>query len=72
MHDQGSTPTGMTLVANLVSTNPLLVNPPTDFHLQSNSPAINAGQTLPSVTVDFEGTIRPQGAGHDMGAFEHH
>ena len=72
MHDQGSTPPGMTLVANLVSTNPRLVNPPTDFHLQSISPAINAGQTLPSVTVDFEGTIRPQGAGYDMGAFEYH
>jgi hypothetical protein len=72
MHDQGSTPPGMTLVANQVSTNPRLVNPPTDFHLQSISPAINAGQTLPSVTVDFEGTIRPQGSGHDIGAFEYH
>jgi hypothetical protein len=55
-----------------VSTNPRLVNPPADFHLQSNSPAINAGQTLPSVTVDFEGTTRPQGLGYDIGAFEYH
>ena len=72
MHDQGSTPPGMTLVANQVSTNPRLVNPPTDFHLQSISPAIDAGQTLPSVTVDFEGTTRPQGSGFDIGAFENH
>jgi hypothetical protein len=72
MHDQGSTPSGMTLVANQVSTNPRLVNPPTDFHLQSNSPAINAGQTLATVTVDFEATSRPQGFSHDIGAFEHH
>jgi hypothetical protein len=72
MHDQGSTPSGMTLTANLLSTNPRLVNPSADFHLQSISPAINAGETLPSVALDFEGTTRPQGPGFDIGAFEYH
>jgi hypothetical protein len=72
MHDQGSTPSGMTLVANRLSTNPLLVSPPLNFRLLSLSPAINAGEVLSSVTVDFEGTSRPQGAAFDIGAFEYH
>jgi len=72
MHDQGSTPPGMTLVNNLLNTNPLLVNPPSNFRLQSGSPAIDNGEMLSSVTVDFDGTLRPQGAGYDRGAFEYH
>lgn len=70
MHDQGSTPPGMVLVNNLLNTNPLLVNPPSDFHLQAASPAINAGELLPSVVIDFEGTSRPLGTSHDIGADE--
>jgi len=41
-----------------------------DYHLQSSSPAINAGTTLSNVTDDFEGTNRPQGSAYDIGAFE--
>jgi hypothetical protein len=41
-----------------------------DFHLQSTSPAINAGTTLTEVPLDFEGTVRPQGAAYDIGADE--
>jgi hypothetical protein len=70
MHDQGSTPPGMVLVDNLLNTNPLLVNPPSDFHLQAASPAIDAGVLLPSVVIDYEGTIRPLGLTHDIGADE--
>ena len=70
MHDQGSTPSGMSLSSNLLNTNPLLVSPPGDFRLQSGSPAINAGETLASVTVDHVGTSRPQGGAHDIGAYE--
>jgi hypothetical protein len=70
MHDQGSAPSGMTLVNNLVSTNPLLVSPPLDFHLGLGSPAINVGETLASVAVDFEGRSRPQGGAYDIGAYE--
>jgi hypothetical protein len=55
---------------DLVS-NPEFVNPENgNFHLQSYSPAIDAGTTLSDVTIDFEGTPRPQGAGYDIGAYE--
>lgn len=70
MHDQGSTPPGMTLVSNLLSTNPLLVDPVQDFHLQLGSPAINMGQTLTAVTIDYGGTTRPQLGAYDIGAYE--
>jgi hypothetical protein len=70
MHDQGSTPSGMTLVANLLNTSALLVNPPLDFRLQSTSPAINKGETLSWVAIDYGGRSRPQGPAHDIGAFE--
>jgi hypothetical protein len=72
MHDQGSTPSGMTLVGNLLSTNPLLVNPVSDLHLLAGSPAINAGEALSSVTIDHDGASRPQGCCYDIGAFEFH
>lgn len=43
-----------------------------DFRLQRNSPAIDAGEPLPEVDVDYDGVSRPQGAGWDIGAFEYH
>jgi hypothetical protein len=70
MHDQGSLPSGMTLVNNLLNSNPLFVNPPGDFHLQSGSPAVNAGEALAAVTIDFEARSRPQGGAYDIGAYE--
>jgi hypothetical protein len=42
-----------------------------DYHLALNSPAIDKGQTLPSVTVDLEGKHRPTGAASDMGSYEY-
>ena len=48
----------------------LFVNPSSDFHLKSGSPAINIGTTLASVKTDFDGRVRPQGASSDAGAFE--
>jgi parallel beta-helix repeat protein len=41
-----------------------------DYHLAPNSPAIDRGQTLPSVTLDIEGNQRPVGAASDIGAYE--
>lgn len=43
-----------------------------DFHLQSGSPAIDAAGGAASwlSSTDFDGTPRPQGGGHDIGAFE--
>ena len=43
----------------------------TDFHLQSGSAAIDSGFNLGSVVpTDFDGIVRSQGAGYDIGAFE--
>jgi Concanavalin A-like lectin/glucanases superfamily/Purple acid Phosphatase, N-terminal domain/Protein of unknown function (DUF1565) len=59
--------------SNQIGVNPMLVNTssaPYDFHLQSGSPAVDAGMTVSAVTSDFEGISRPQGAGPDLGASE--
>jgi len=66
-----STPTWDT---NPINGDPLLVDPtsPTrDFHLQSNSPAKDAGVTLSLVTKDFDGIARPQNSIYDIGAYEY-
>ena len=42
-----------------------------DFHLQESSPAIDKGSPLDAPVNDYEGNIRPQGAGYDIGAYEH-
>ncbi len=43
-----------------------------DYRLSSGSPAIDTGAILADVTDDHVGTIRPQGNGYDIGAFEYH
>ena len=55
----------------------LFVNPsgtPPDYHLRSNSPAIDIGGALASPNqpplYDLDGNSRPQGAGYDIGAYE--
>jgi hypothetical protein len=55
---------------NLV-TDPKFIDPSANnFHLQPNSPAIDAGITIPEVTTDFDGITRPQGNAYDIGAYE--
>jgi len=50
----------------------LFVNPPAnDYHLLATSPAVDAGQTLPSVTTDLDGNPRPQGTSSDIGCYEY-
>ncbi|MDD3891218.1 MAG: T9SS type A sorting domain-containing protein [Bacteroidales bacterium] len=49
--------------------NPLFVSS-TDYHLQSTSPAINAG-TIGTYAYDFDGIARPQGSAWDMGIYEY-
>lgn len=58
-------------VANCRNADPLFVQPvAADFHLQANSPAIDAGiQT--NINVDYAGISRPQGGAYDIGAFEY-
>ena len=41
-----------------------------DFQLKATSQLIDAGTNLSSVNSDFGGDKRPQGASHDIGAFE--
>lgn len=62
-------PRGVMFSRNWERTDPRLVNA-TDFRLQSDSPAIDAGLSLPDVTRDADGVPRPRGAGHDLGAYE--
>ncbi len=57
-----------------IGINPLFIsNNFSDFHLQANSPAKDAGLTITSVTNDFDGTSRPQppGGTYDIGAYEY-
>lgn len=67
---------GTGTVANhnlLNTTNPLFVDAANhDFHLQTGSPAIDAGITLTAVPTDFDDITRPQGLGYDIGAYEYH
>ncbi|HEX2251559.1 MAG TPA: right-handed parallel beta-helix repeat-containing protein [Gemmatimonadales bacterium] len=41
-----------------------------DVRLGADSPAIDAGRSLPEVPHDAEGVRRPKGAGYDLGAYE--
>jgi hypothetical protein len=41
-----------------------------DYHLQAGSPAINVGLSTYAPTVDYDGAVRPAGAGFDLGAYE--
>ncbi|KYK27216.1 hypothetical protein AYK26_04095 [Euryarchaeota archaeon SM23-78] len=50
---------------------PKFVNPSNfDFHLQSDSPCIDAGTNV-GITEDFEGNPVPRGLAPDIGAFEY-
>jgi hypothetical protein len=55
------------------ASNPGLVNVAEgDFHLKSNSAAVNAGSSNGAPLFDFDGSIRPSGTGFDDGAFEYY
>jgi len=54
-----------------ISDNPRLVEPESDdFHLQPDSPCIDIGNSIPVLTEDIEGDLRPLGSGYDIGADE--
>lgn len=55
---------------DLVNLDPLFLDPAADdFHIQTDSPAIDSGMNA-GVTTDLEGRPRPQGGGYDIGAYE--
>src|SRR3990167_5019054 len=57
-----------------ITADPKVVNAVThDFHLQSTSPAINAGinASIYGVTNDYDGVLRPQGSAFDIAAHEY-
>ncbi len=61
-------------VTNALTGGPLFVNVLNhDFHLQSTSPAIDAGtsEVISIVRNDYDGYSRPRGQGYDIGAFEY-
>jgi parallel beta-helix repeat protein len=56
---------------NLIGVNPRFVNAATrNFKLQTSSPAIDKGSLSYLVQSDFVKSLRPKGAGVDMGAYE--
>ena len=55
---------------NSIDANPLFVHE-LDFHLNTGSPAIDAGINS-GLTNDFEGTIRPVNSLYDIGAYEYY
>ncbi len=58
---------------NYIINDPKFINRNTlDLHLQSTSPAINAGSMSTAALTDFEGIARPQGTNADIGAYEYH
>ena len=74
-NSDGSSPTspiGTSMIHNLWGIDPVFVNLGTgDYHLQLESPAIDAGALLNEVNDDFDGNARPYGKGYDIGAFEY-
>lgn len=68
----GKVPKGSPYPHDLWGVNPMFASPATnDYHLEAGSRAIDAADALPSVTNDIDGTLRPQGAGYDIGAYEY-
>ena len=53
-----------------ISDDPKFVPAADDYHLQSDSPCIDAGTSNDAPSIDLDGVTRPQGDGVDMGAYE--
>jgi hypothetical protein len=73
---------GPTQTINNINADPLFVNrTAADFHLTSTSPAKDTGLTIvqansfnpspgPTIGIDKDGVLRPQGTAFDLGAYE--
>ncbi|NIM82033.1 MAG: hypothetical protein GTO45_25180, partial [Candidatus Aminicenantes bacterium] len=53
---------------NALRQDPLLTS---EFKPMANSPVVDAGKTIDTVTKDLEGTSHPQGNGYDIGCYEY-
>ena len=53
-----------------IAVDPLVDTAGGDYHLAAGSQAIDAGTAEDAPDHDFEGAPRPQGAAHDVGAYE--
>ena len=60
---------GLTVSGNWNNTDPRFISS-SNFRLQSGSPAVDVGLRLSEVARDADGVARPQGGGHDVGAYE--
>ncbi len=59
---------------NYIEEDPKFVNIttlPYDFHLQSNSPAVDKGNSINAPPIDYDNKARPVGPGYDVGAYEY-
>ena len=57
--------------SNPLTSNPEFANVGTrNFHLEPDSPAIDAGENV-GISRDFDGNIRPIGSDFDIGAYEY-
>jgi hypothetical protein len=54
----------------VVTSTPGFVTPGSNFRLAAGSPAIDAGETISTVTYDRDGAARPTGLAYDIGAYE--
>jgi parallel beta-helix repeat protein len=63
--------TGKAAISGTVTADPQYQDPVAcNLRVKATSPAIDAGSTLTAVAEDADGIRRPQGAAHDIGAFE--
>ena len=59
-------------VPGSIEADPKFVDPlGNDFHLLPGSPALDSGSSDGAPDRDFDGTLRPQGTGYDIGAYEY-
>ncbi len=69
--DEGGHVYGDPLLADEAGADHLAGTPDDDLHLQTNSPCKDAGTATDAPPADFEGMLRPQGSGYDIGAYEY-